>query len=184
MIRKLVCIVALLILGGCAFIKDKIGYPNDERLAEAVSFLEKGNETSAAKLLEEITNSKYSVAGITDEALFRLSLLQLRKHSDAGAMHNVQKQLTKLQTEFPESQWSRMSWPLTEYLTQTESVRSDLRSLKQKYNSVVKENKELTLSNQQLQGANQTLTKENKEINQRIEKLKSLDIELEKKNRR
>ncbi|MBT0662694.1 hypothetical protein KI809_00120 [Geobacter pelophilus] len=182
--RISLCIAALLLLGGCTFIKDKLGYPREDKLAEAINQLEKGNETAAKNLLVDISNSRYSVEGVTDDALFRLSLLQLRRHNEAETMQSIQKRLTKLQTNFPDSQWSRLSWPLTEYITQMESSRNELKNLKQKYNSLLKENKELSLANQQMQSANQTLTKENKEINLRIEKLKSLDIELEKKNRR
>jgi len=184
MIRLAACIAALIILGGCTSLRDNLCYRIDSRLADVAEQLEKGNETSATKQLEDISNRKDPEDGVTDEALFRLSLLELRKYDDSKAMHTLQKRLLKLQTGYPTSQWSKMSWPLTEYVTQMESIRSELRNIKQKYNSLSKDNKELTLSNQQLQGAVQSLTKENREINQRIEKLKSLDLELEKKNRR
>jgi DNA repair ATPase RecN len=175
---------ALILLGGCASLKDKLCHPGNYKLAETVNQLEKGNETAATKQLEDISNSKDTVDGTTDEALFRLSLLEIRKHDDPGTMQSIQKRLAKLQTNFPSSQWSRMSWPLTEYITQMESIKTDLRNLKQKNSALSKENRELSQSNQQLQGTVQSLTKENRDINQRIEKLKSLDIELEKKNRR
>jgi DNA repair ATPase RecN len=174
----------LILLGGCSSLKERLCHPGSLKLAETISQLEKGNETAATKQLQDISNSKDPLYGATDEALFRLSLLEIRKHDDPGTMQNIQKRLAKLQSEFPSSQWSRMSWPLTEYITQMEAMRADLRSIKQKNSALSKDNRELTQSNQQLQGTVQTLTKENRDINQRIEKLKSLDIELEKKNRR
>lgn len=174
---------AVILLGGCSLLRTAGVAPGQDKLAEAVRQLEKGNETAATKLLEDICTNSRPFEGITDEALFRLSLLQIRKYDDTETMHSIQKRLATLQSDYPESQWSRMSWPLTEYITRMESLRAELRSAKQKNSSLSKDNKELNSSNQQLQSTVQNLTRENREINQRIEKLKSLDLELEKKNR-
>lgn len=176
-------LAAIILLGGCTLLKVAGVAPGQDKLAEAVQQLEKGNETAAAKLLENICTTGRPVEGITDEALFRLSLLQLRKNDDPEIMHVIQKRLAKLQTDYPDSQWSRMSWPLTDYITRMEVVKSELRGTRQKNSALSREIRELTTANQQLQGSVQNLTRENREINQRIEKLKSLDLELEKKNR-
>lgn len=177
-------LTAIILLAGCSCTQPQIAVdePEDDRMTEVVRLLEKGNETAADRLLEDICSTP-RVEGITDEALFRLSILQLRKYDDAKMMQGIQKKLATLQSEYPESQWSRMSWPLTEYMARQESLKSELRAIKQKNITLTRDNKELNLSNQQLQGTVQNLTKENREIIQRIEKLKSLDLELEKKNR-
>jgi hypothetical protein len=161
------------------------------KLSDAVYYLEKGNEPAAIKLLEEICNSKEKSEGVTDEALFRLSLLGIRRHNEPEEMQQVQKRLARLRTDYPESAWTRQALPLMEYLAENEVTISEIRTLKHrnstlsKENSTLsKENRELVLSNQQLQGTNQTLTKENRDLSLTIEKLKSLDMELELKNRR
>lgn len=178
-----VYLAALIMLGGCSYLEKNLCPPGNSDLANVEYFLEKGNEPAATRLLENLVNSNNPVEGTTDEAIFLLSLLELRKHDDAG-IHNIQKRLARLQAEYPNSSWTRISWPLTEYLTHMESAKTDQRSIKQKNSALVKEIRELTQSNQQLQGTVQNLTKENREINQRIEQLKSLDFELEKKKRR
>lgn len=182
--RMIACIAIAFLLGGCAVLKDRLCGDRSGTIAEAVAYLEKGNETAAAKLLEEVVNDNERGRPGVDEALFRLSLLELRNGEETSTVKSIQKRLARLQSEYPDSQWTRMSWPLTEYITQSESLKSELRSIRQKYSSASKETRELAADNQQLQGTIQTLTKENKELNQLIEKLKSLDLELEKKNRR
>lgn len=178
-----VCLAALFLLGGCSYLEQNLCPPGSSKLSRVDNLLEKGNEPAATKLLEEIVNSRNTAEGTTDQALFMLSLLELRKNDDS-AFQSIRKNFARLQTEYPESRWARISWPLTEYLSRMESIKTDNRDIKKKNSSLVRENRELTQSNQQLQGTVQNLTKENRDINQRIEMLKSLDLELEKKKRR
>lgn len=181
------CLTVLVFLGGCSALKDKFHLDlstSSGKLSDAVYSLEKGDEPAATKLLEELCNSKGKSLGVTDEALFRLSLLGIRRHNEPEEMQQVQKRLARLRTDYPESVWTRQVLPLMEYIAEHEMTISEIHTLKQRNSSLSKENRELTLSNQQLQGTNQTLTKENRELNLRIEKLKSLDMELELKNRR
>jgi cell division protein FtsB len=189
--RLIAGIMAGLLLGGCA------GwgiFPGDRsprgKLNEAVNALETGNEVAASKMLEEICRAP-AVAGVTDEALFRLSMLSLRQHDNPAVMQDVRKRLERLRTEFPASTWTRLAWPFMEYLAGAEGVRSDLRTAKQRVSSLARENQELHRTNQnaareirELQETNQLLGKENRELSQRIEKMKHLELELERKGRR
>jgi hypothetical protein len=187
MTRFIALLTTLLFLGGCTALKERFSVPvatYSGKLSDAVYFLEKGNEPAATKILEELCNSHEKSMGVTDEALFRLSLLGLRRHNEPEEMLLLQKRLAKLRTDFPGSAWTHQALPLIEYLAEKEVAASEIRTVKQRNSTLSKENRELTLSNQQLQGTNQTLTKENKELSLIIEKLKSLDMELELKNRR
>jgi len=186
MIRLVTAVLLMLLLGGCSLKNMQMfsGLTQKGKLAEAISALDKGNELAATKLLEEICASSENVSGVTDEALFRLSLLGLRQYKEPEGMQLVQKRMERLREEFPTSEWTRLAWPLMEYMNSVEGVRKDLRALKLRNTALSKDNKELHLANQQLQGANQSLTKENKEMKERIDKLKDLDVELERKNRR
>jgi len=185
--RFIACLTALVFLGGCSTLKERFSTyvaTYSGKLSDAVYYLENGNEPAAVKLLEELCNSKEKSEGVTDEALFRLSLLGIRRHNEPEGMQQVQKRLARLRTDYPNSAWTRQALPLMEYIAEKELIITEIRTLKQRNSTISKENRELALSNQQLQGTNQALTKENRELSIRIEKLKSLDMELELKNRR
>lgn len=183
MIRLLAGLLLLLMLNGCAM---KGGSPSFiftakwMKMHDANQALQKGDETTAVRFMEEISADRAIDEGITDEALFRLSLLGIRQYRDPDSMKLVRSRLDRLNTEYPKSIWTRLSWPLVEYLAEAEKARSDLRSVKVRNSSLSRENRELNLSNQQVQA----LIKENRELQQMIEKLKTLDLELERKNRR
>lgn len=145
-------LVLLAVLSGCAYLPRR----EPSKLEQAVTLLEIGRTAGAVRLLTEISKEK-PVKGITDEALFRLGLLSLRQ---GGENDTALTFLTRLQKEYPMSPWTRNAAPVLEVVTQHEELRHQNRNLK---------------------NANQTLAKENKELLQNIEKLKSLDLELERK---
>jgi hypothetical protein len=164
--------------------------PQKYKLSKAVQSLEKGNEDAAIKLLEEVSEGK-GIPGVTDEALFRLSMLGIRRQNETDGMKQVLSRLERLRADYPSSSWTRMAWPLMEYIASVEAIKGELRTVKVKNASVARENRDLHAASQQtareireLQANNQSLAKENRELNQRIEKLKSLDLELERKIRR
>lgn len=180
--RFLIGLVVLMLLGGCAFRNAPpfLFQPKQAKMFDAEQALARGNEGAAVKLLEEIVEEKGDGVGGTDEALFRLSLLGIRQYRDPDGLKNVKNNLERLSAEYPSSIWTRLSWPLLEYVSDSEKTRNDLRNVKVRNSALSKENRELHLANQQIQA----LTKENRELLQRIEMLKSLDLELERKNRR
>jgi hypothetical protein len=164
--KILVIIAAAFILGGCATLQQEgsgivHNYKLSRNLAEARTELEKGHADRAATLLEEIVLAK-GVPEVTDEALFRLALLSLNSAVEkSGTSHSLQT-LKRLQKEYPASPWAIQAAPLTEFLNRVE---------------------ELKRQNRNYRSLNQSLGRDNKELIENIEKLKHLDMELEKKVR-
>ncbi|MBC7964036.1 MAG: tetratricopeptide repeat protein [Steroidobacteraceae bacterium] len=139
--------------------------PEAERyFSAALHFMRTGNESGAREQLERIVGLS-ALVGVTDEALFRLAILNLRDEYGRGETR-ARKLLERLVTEFPDSSWSSQAAPLLVYIQETATLRARTRALK-------------SLRNQNL-----TLGRDNKELRQSIERLKDLDLELEQKIRR
>lgn len=136
----------------------------ERRFAGALEFLRAGNEVAARDLFERVIDDP-SRTGVTDEALFRLAVLNLREEGSKGAMRSLEL-LDRLKNEFPRSLWTRQAAPLSLYLAGVKTLRDRQRE--------VKTLKELNLS----------LSRDNREMRQSIERLKSLDLELEQKIKR
>lgn len=136
----------------------------ERRFAGALEFLRAGKEQEARDLLELVVAGP-SRNGVTDEALFRLSLLYLRDEGGKGPAR-TQELLERLIDGYPRSIWAHQAAPLAAYLTGVRTLRDRQRE--------VKTLKELNLS----------LSRDNREMRQSIERLKSLDLELEKKIKR
>lgn len=171
-------------LGGCAVFRasdDGIFYrrSQEKKLTTAVQQLENGNLRDATALLTEICDAK-GVPGVTDEALFRLSILALRPGVEKDNNQRTLERLERLLREYPSSSWTRLAWPLMEHLDTDEELRRQNVSLKGVNQTLSREIKDL----QNLKNLNQSLIRDNKELRQSIERLKSLDLELEMKNRR
>ena len=170
--ERFVLIVLLLLVmmsSGCASIKRNLpGFPalseQKRSLNEALDQLRAGREQQARDLLEKVVNGA-PVAGVTDEALFRLALLSLKDDGSKGFQHS-QLLLERLAGEYPESIWARQSAPLLAHLAEVRTLRNRQRELKTL--------KELNLS----------LSRDNRELRQSLERLKQLDLELEHRIKR
>lgn len=136
----------------------------ERRFAGALEFLRAGNEVAARDLFEKVIDGPTST-GLTDEALFRLSVLYLRDDGGKGTLRSLEL-LERLKNEFPKSLWARQAAPMSQYLAGVKTLRDRQRE--------VKTLKELNLS----------LSRDNREMRQSIERLKSLDLELEQKIKR
>jgi hypothetical protein len=136
----------------------------ERRFAGALEFLRTGNEVAARDLLEQVVEDP-SRAGVTDEALFRLSIMSLRDENGKGSVRSLEL-LERLKSEFPQSIWTHQAAALGIYLSSAKTIRDRQREIKTL--------KELNLS----------LSRDNREMRQSIERLKSLDLELEKKIKR
>ena len=136
----------------------------ERRFAGALVFLKTGRKQDARDLLELVVAGPPR-NGVTDEALFRLSLLYLPDDSGKGTVQ-TQELLERLIDEFPGSIWAHQGAPLAAYLTGVRTLRDKQRE--------VRTLKELNLS----------LSRDNREMRQSIERLKILDLELEKKIKR
>lgn len=132
--------------------------------ATALGHLRSGNETDARNELERVVAAP-PLAGVSDEALFRLALLVLRDSGDKGLQHALQL-LARLKNDFPGSAWTHQAAPLEDLLESTRNLRARQRELR-------------TLREQNL-----SLSRDNKELRQSIERLKNLDMELELKIKR
>jgi len=156
----------LVVSCGCASLRSEYDggvkrFTQSRSLSRATAMLEKGERSGAVRELTAITEAG-SHAGITDEALFRLALLELHPSAERdGITHSLQL-LKRLKKEFPSSSWTVQSGHLLELLAGVEELRRHNRSLKSQ---------------------NQSLSGEVNELNRSIDQLKRLDQELEKKRR-
>jgi len=175
MTRTIVLLLALALCAGCATGKsgEKSGgflhsYAESRRLASARSLLEQGDNAAAAKILESICSAP-AVAGVTDEALFRLALLTLKPSAERPASPQGHNLLRRLKKEFPNSAWSHQATPLIELVGAAEELR--------------RQNRNYRSTNQSLTREVNDLNRNINELNKNIEQLKHLDLELEKKTR-
>jgi len=177
--RLALAILLALTTSGCAMwqkVDNSIfsRFGQERKLSSAISQMEKGNVAAAGDILSAICAEK-GVEGITDEALFRLSLLQLKATGEKDFLQS-QQTLERLQKEYPKSPWSVQSSLLLEMVSGSNEQRRQNRSLRTQNQSLTKENQSLTKENQ-------SLSKENKELRQNMERLKHLDLELEQKTK-
>jgi len=167
---KILFLSALLVIGGCAtFTATPDNNLNDAQIQErnfagALHLLRSGKEQEAYELFELVTAGPQT-PGISDEALFRLALIQLRD-SRVKSVTRAEKMLDRLKKEYPKSIWRYQAEPLIAFLDNSSELRKNQRELKN------------------LREINISLTKNNRELRQTIERLKELDIELEQKIRR
>ncbi len=131
--------------------------------------MQSGKDEAARELLQKISSEK-SIPGVTDEALFHQGLLSLRNEKETGGYPQTRQLLERLIHDYPGSIWAVQALPLNdllvEYWTSELShgkIRRQVKALKE---------------------SNVSLARENKEMRLNIEKLKSLEREMEQKSRR
>ena len=165
MIHYALIITLSLALSACAGLTQSggllYGHGQKNKLARAVTLLEEGKPSAAAELLAAIS-AEQGVPGVTDEALFRLSLLRLGSIQDKNVVFQTKHDLERLQKEYPASSWTPLASSLAEFIDSDDDVRLQARKLKD------------------LNGA---LTKENRDLHTSIEKLKNLELEMGKGTR-
>ncbi len=142
----------------------------ERQFSGALQYLRSGKEQKARDLLEMVCAAQ-SLPGVTDEALFRLALLELRDESAKGIARSLEL-LGRLKDEYPRSIWTHQAAPLASLLATVKTLNDSQRELK--YQRELKTLRELNL----------TLSRDNRELRQTIERLKSLDMELEQKIKR
>jgi TolA-binding protein len=137
-------------------------------LSSAVALLQNGETAGASKALEAICNDT-PLAGVTDEALFRLALLSLKPSTERPASPQAHQLLKRLKKDYPSSPWSAQAAPLVELVNSAEELRRQNRNYRTANQSQTREINEL----------NKSIS----ELNKSIEQLKHLDQELERKTR-
>jgi hypothetical protein len=165
-------------LSGCATIQKDKSYAEEQQIKLILAEMQlRNNQTPAAKMtLSEIT-SQLPVAGVTDQALFRLALLNLETGQQKIVTDKAGKDLVTLLNNFKSSSWRPHA--------------TTLIGLIDTYDSTLKEKAELEKTLKNLKSVNASLTKENLDLKkenldlkQDMEKLKKLDLELETKKKR
>jgi hypothetical protein len=136
----------------------------ERSFAGALEYLKAGKEQQARELLERVV-ALPPISGITDEALFRLALLSTREETGRVATR-AQSLLEQLENGFPTSAWTSQAAPLAAYLAGVRIPRDRQKELRT------------------LRDHNLSLSRDNRELRQTIERLKSLDLELDQKIRR
>jgi hypothetical protein len=166
--------ILFIILQGCAMTQTSI---SDQRrkLILAQLLLEDNKAPAAKEILASIGNSP-KITGVTDEALFRLALLNLEPGDQRIATEKAGHNLEKLLKEYPESPWKIHAASLKSIIAAYEASMNEKADMEKTVRS-------LKNSNTLLKNTNISLSKENKELRQGMEKLKNLDLELEKKKR-
>lgn len=192
---KLALIIMLVIgLGGCVTMTDPVvpayGMEQKNKFSTALELLRQGNRAGAAELLAAICKEP-EVPGVTDEALFRLSILRLGQAGDSSGVAQSKNDLERLKKEFPSSSWAPLASTLGDLLAKTNNKAQREKKLKELNSTLSKENRDLkernlTLSREQrlLKESNLSLSKENAELRQSVEKMKSLDLDLESRPKR
>lgn len=132
-----------------------------QQLMTAKSQMALGEYGKSGKIFEEMI-ARPAEAGITDEALFQLALLNLTANNREGTSKSYHL-LQRLIKEHPRSAWAHLGQPLIELLDNLAEQRRQIAAIKNQ---------------------NQSFGKEIKELHQTIDRLKSLDLEMEKKSRR
>jgi hypothetical protein len=161
-------------LQGCAITQNSISEQR-RKLILAQLLLEDNKAPAAREILVSLGNGP-KTTGVTDEALFRLALLNLEPGDQKIATDKAGQNLDKLLKEYPESPWKIHAVTLKNMIDAYEVTVNEKVEIE-------KTVRNLKNSNSMLKNANTALTKENKELRQGIEKLKNLDLELEKKKR-
>lgn len=165
-----------LLLAGCAGLKlpgITDGSPDTARskLAAASAALSRGKTQDAVALLKDVC-AHSAIDGVTDEALFRLAVLRLAETDEHGGRGEARRLMSQLKKGYPHSQWTTLARPLMETLAEMEKLEGDNLRLTNsaKYREL-----------QNIKGLNQSLIKQNRDLQQTINRLKELDLELERK---
>lgn len=156
--------VSTLLLAGCG----GLGWQNrqERQLSTSIELLQAGEVRQSHDLLEEITHAP-AINGVTDEALFRLALLLITEEVGPKSAPRAQALLERLRKEHPQSSWTPQANLLLAWLSSPKGGRDRDR---EQISYLLRENRDLL--------------KENRELRQNIERLKNLDLELEKKRKR
>lgn len=193
--KKLVLIIIMAIVtSGCATLS-KPGAPfyemgQKKKLSGAMTLLQQGKTTDAADHLAVIVKDP-PVPGVTDQALFLLSVLRLGPGGEKNGTASGKSDLDRLVKEYPASPWAPLASTLSDFITTTGNRLHDDSKLKELILAQSRENKELkerniALSKEQrtLKDSNLSLLKENAELRANLEKLKTIDLDLERRPKR
>jgi hypothetical protein len=167
----IIIIIALSGLSGCATVQKTDPYEQEQRrkLVLARVLLEDNRISAAKEILTAISDAK-GVSGVTDEALFRLALLNLAPGEQKIITKKAGRNLEKLLAAYPSSPWK--------------SHAATLKGLIDAYDLSLDEKADMEKAIRILKNSNLSLGKETRELREDIEKMKKLDLELERRKKR
>jgi hypothetical protein len=177
MIRYVPILVSFMLLTGCASLT-RPGTPlyrfgQERKLARAETLLERKKIAAATEQLEAICAAP-GVPGVTDEALFRLSMISLPNELNKTGQGRARKGLEQLSKEYPSSSWAPIAAAISEALAIFEgSVTSSHATEEEQRQQLRKLKEQIT-----------ALSRENHDLHESIEKLKNLEIEMGKGSKR
>jgi len=186
MIKYILIFMLVCAMAGCACNTRELSYRSGQewKLSRAETLLAAGETTAAAQVLAAIC-AEPKVPGVTDEALFRLSLLQLGTAKESGGTAEIEKSLRKLVKTYPASSWTPPASGLIEFFASTEDARKQNQKLGKVHSQEIRilkeQNLALTRELRGLKELNLTLTKENSDLREIMEKLKALELDLGKR---
>lgn len=161
----------------------------EHSFALALQSLKDGKDRKARTLLEQAVAGQ-PLPGVTDEALFRLALLRLQD-DDGEDDAPTQALLSRLKKEYPRSIWAQQATPLITYLNRVGALRENQRALnarwEQSQSQLRESQRDARVQREELKSLrerNHSLLRDNKELRKLIDSLKSLDLEIEQKVRR
>lgn len=193
--RKFALLITLAVgLGGCATLSEPggpfYGVEQKKMLSDAVILLQQRKTARATELLTAVCKAP-PVPGVTDEALFRLGVLRLGSGDESKTITQSRSYLNRLVKEFPDSSWTPPASTLSGFLAGTDNKLQQHQQeskLREVIISLTKENRELKDRNASLlkeqrilKDSNLSLLKENTELRQNVEKLKYIDLDLERR---
>jgi len=164
----------------------------ERRFAEALHSVKAGKDQEARALLEQVVAGQ-PLPGVTDEALFRLALLYLRDEDGEDGEDDIPTRaaLARLTKEYPLSIWTRQATPLAGYLDRVNALRESQKALtaqleqsQSRLREVQRESKSHRDELRTLRERNNSLLRDNKELRKLLDSLKSLDLEMEQKIKR
>jgi len=172
-----ISIMALILaISGCATPKTRreasLQADQQWKLSRAATFIEEGNRSAAVQVLTHIS-SEPPVPGVTDEALFRLALLNLRPDLGLDGLSESARHLEKLQREFPRGGWTPLAARVADLIREVQEALTRENRMKKTAGALSQENG-------RLKEQNLALSRENQDFRQTIQKLKALELELGK----
>ncbi len=190
-------IIVLVGISGCASLTKPgapfYGMAQKNRLDDARTLLQQGKTAEATQMLTEICKEP-EIPGVTDEALFRLSILRLASNPKNDVVEQSRNDFQRIIKTFPASSWVPLASILDGFLASTEDKLQEGKDVNDLNLALAKENRELKNRNIDLKEQNRALSKtekslkeaisslarENAELRKNVEKLKTLDLDLEK----
>lgn len=177
-------LLTALLISGCVTLEQikKSRTEQEQYLTKGMQLLQDGNVNQARNQLERVVAAAPQ-ANVTEEALFRLALLNINNEAAKGPSRTLEL-LERLKKEYPYSSWTHLSAPLLVYIPAT---RISYEKEREQNIILQRENRELRQSNERLKNLDIEMdkkNKENRELNQSIERLKNLDMEMDKKIKR